>query len=616
MKQRQIAWILPALLTGLFFISGCGSLRSDRVLAQPLTLATPDSAAANEVRSLALPQEIVVVIVTPTVAQDQGQPDQANQPGNQGGEGQAVAQAQSTPQSQEGGSAQGEATGGQQEPQEGGQGQVADQELIDRGEQVYLSNCARCHQPDGGGTRSYPALAGSPIVMDEDPAGVIDVVTHGRGQMPAFGESLPPEDIAAVISYVRNSWENGAGVVTVEQLSQPQGGEQAGGEQQAAPAEGEGQAQGEQAGGEAQATPSAEGGSAEQAAPAAEGEGQSQNQDQSQAAPIGEGAQISVTQEQNGNVITIQIEIVLSTPEASAAPAQPSGEAEPTPAQEQPAEGEEPTAAPEGESSGEAAPSGGEAAPSPEAEQPQATPAAEEAQPQATPAAEGGGAANETSGAQEGQGEASGEVSGEGSATQPESGTTTGEAGAAQDGDQELLSMGEYLYGTTCANCHQLSGEGNTAYPSLVNNEIVIAEDPTSALLTILQGRGHMPSFAGLLSDQEIAAILSHERNAWNNSASVVTPEQVAQVRALGVGLGGERVVEAPALESGATRLGASAQRDALSSDAEGATVTPGVQSALDFSRFLEIPGVAALISYIQAVWNNGAPLIANAQVQ
>jgi mono/diheme cytochrome c family protein len=179
--------------------------------------------------------------------------------------------------------------------------------------------------------------------------------------------------------------------------------------------------------------------------------------------------------------------------------------------------------------------------------------------------------------------------------------------------------MGEYLYGTTCANCHQLSGQGNTAYPSLVNNEIVIAEDPTSALLTILQGRGHMPSFAGLLSDQEIAAILSHERNAWSNSASLVTAEQVAQVRGMAAGSEnavGEGEPDPSQAQAGAMTAGASAGRQELVADAREAVTILNAQSALDLSQFLKIPGVAALISYVQAVWNNSPPVIANAQVQ
>jgi mono/diheme cytochrome c family protein len=41
-----------------------------------------------------------------------------------------------------------------------------------------------------------------------------------------------------------------------------------------------------------------------------------------------------------------------------------------------------------------------------------------------------------------------------------------------------------------------------------------------------------MPGFAPALSEQEIAAVLSYIRNAWSNSASLISAEQVSQVKA------------------------------------------------------------------------------------
>ena len=354
------------------------------------------------------------------------------------------------------------------------------------GEQIYTSNCASCHQPNGEGTSAYPALSGSPSLTGEDPASAIDVVVNGRGLMPAFGNSLSTEEIAAVISYERNAWRNSAGVVTADQVRQFQEGDgtQASGDA----AQGEGTQEqgtpppeapaGQNGGtGEVQATPAPEAGGMEQTGDAAAG----------QETPAGAVSQVSVSQEQGTTVIKIRIEIVIVT--AEAAPEEP--EASPTPPE--PGAEAQTTPAPAAEDDGEAAASDAQATPAPEAAQPQETP---------TPEDEGAGV-----------------------------GETGEEVAAAPADDRELLHTGESLYGTTCANCHQLSGEGNTAYPSLVNNEVVIAEDPSAALLTILNGRGHMPAFVEMLSDQEIAAVLSHERTAWDNSASVVTAEQVAQVR-------------------------------------------------------------------------------------
>ena len=49
--------------------------------------------------------------------------------------------------------------------------------------------------------RASPAAASSPVYPD--PADQIAVVTNGRGGMPAFGEKLSEEEIAAVVEYTR-----------------------------------------------------------------------------------------------------------------------------------------------------------------------------------------------------------------------------------------------------------------------------------------------------------------------------------------------------------------------------------------------------------------------------
>ena len=88
-------------------------------------------------------------------------------------------------------------------------------ELIAKGQQVYTTNCASCHQPTGQGLPgAFPALAGSAIATG-DPAAHINTVLNGKPgtAMAAYGALLSDADIAAVISYERNSWGNDAGVV-------------------------------------------------------------------------------------------------------------------------------------------------------------------------------------------------------------------------------------------------------------------------------------------------------------------------------------------------------------------------------------------------------------------
>lgn len=86
-------------------------------------------------------------------------------------------------------------------------------ELMERGEEVYGSACASCHQQDGSGVPgAFPALANSPIALGE-PDGHLDVVVNGvRGTaMAAYGNQLSDADMAAVITYERNAWGNDVG---------------------------------------------------------------------------------------------------------------------------------------------------------------------------------------------------------------------------------------------------------------------------------------------------------------------------------------------------------------------------------------------------------------------
>ena len=86
-------------------------------------------------------------------------------------------------------------------------------ELVARGEKVYASNCVACHQAQGQGTPAMkaPALAGNKNVTGQE-ATPIDTVLNGRPNtaMQAFKQQLSDTEIAAVITYARNSWGNKA----------------------------------------------------------------------------------------------------------------------------------------------------------------------------------------------------------------------------------------------------------------------------------------------------------------------------------------------------------------------------------------------------------------------
>jgi cytochrome c oxidase subunit 2 len=88
-------------------------------------------------------------------------------------------------------------------------------ELMTKGEKVYNTICAACHQAGGVGIPGvFPALKGSKIATG-DKAAHLHIVLHGKPgtAMQAFGEQLNVVDLAAVITYERNAFGNNTGDV-------------------------------------------------------------------------------------------------------------------------------------------------------------------------------------------------------------------------------------------------------------------------------------------------------------------------------------------------------------------------------------------------------------------
>jgi mono/diheme cytochrome c family protein len=112
-------------------------------------------------------------------------------------------------------------------------------------------------------------------------------------------------------------------------------------------------------------------------------------------------------------------------------------------------------------------------------------------------------------------------------AEEPEPTATPGEQAPTE---AALISAGEPLYAQNCAPCHGAEGGGGIG-PTHAGNEFVLSDDPTEVIVTVLQGRGGMPSFADNLSNEQIAAVLSYLRNSLGNSAPVVSPEEVGMLR-------------------------------------------------------------------------------------
>lgn len=120
-------------------------------------------------------------------------------------------------------------------------------------------------------------------------------------------------------------------------------------------------------------------------------------------------------------------------------------------------------------------------------------------------------------------------------------------AGAAGGAGAMLAAAGgsgEEKYTQVCAVCHQANGlgvEGN--FPPLANSEWMTGkpEVPIAIVLHGMQGEivvngktynGVMAAWGESMTDADIAAVVTHERSSWGNSASAVTAEQVKVVRA------------------------------------------------------------------------------------
>ena len=101
---------------------------------------------------------------------------------------------------------------------------------IDQGKVVYESICGLCHNNDGmGKPNQAPPFVGSEWVLGS-PNRMIRIPLFGlsgplkvKGQdwnlaMPNMGAALPDDDLAAVLTYIRQSWGNKASAITPEQV--------------------------------------------------------------------------------------------------------------------------------------------------------------------------------------------------------------------------------------------------------------------------------------------------------------------------------------------------------------------------------------------------------------
>ncbi len=99
------------------------------------------------------------------------------------------------------------------------------------GKAIYLDNCSACHVSSGAGVaRMFPALRGNAVVQAPDGSTLVRVISQGvraastataptAPAMPPFDWKLNDEQIAAVLTYIRNAWGNAAPAVSPSVVS-------------------------------------------------------------------------------------------------------------------------------------------------------------------------------------------------------------------------------------------------------------------------------------------------------------------------------------------------------------------------------------------------------------
>ena len=107
------------------------------------------------------------------------------------------------------------------------------------------------------------------------------------------------------------------------------------------------------------------------------------------------------------------------------------------------------------------------------------------------------------------------------------------------------LKLGAKLYEDYCIKCHRANGAGiPPAYPPLAGNRAITMPSSVNAIRIVLNGgfppsvQGNprpygMPPYGPVLSDAEVAAVVSYIRHSWGNNAALVSPLDVSRYRAV-----------------------------------------------------------------------------------
>jgi len=114
-----------------------------------------------------------------------------------------------------------------------------------------------------------------------------------------------------------------------------------------------------------------------------------------------------------------------------------------------------------------------------------------------------------------------------------------------KSGEAAVAAQGKRVYGAVCGICHGVDGMGKPGQaPPLAGSEWVTAKGdnrlihiPLQGLTSTLMVEGkewnlNMAAMGVVLSDSDLAAVLTYIRTSWGNKAGEVTPDEVKKVRA------------------------------------------------------------------------------------
>ncbi|MBU2492356.1 MAG: cytochrome c [Bacteroidetes bacterium] len=117
---------------------------------------------------------------------------------------------------------------------------------------------------------------------------------------------------------------------------------------------------------------------------------------------------------------------------------------------------------------------------------------------------------------------------------------------ASTSSNKTGLNIGESIYKSNCASCHQQNGEGLTAvFPPLKNSSVVNSDNADEHIGIVLFGAkgrtidgvkytSEMPAQKENYSNEEITAVINYERTSWGNKGKEITAEDVKRIRERG----------------------------------------------------------------------------------